>query len=428
MATLDSRIPMAFQAPQINTPAQNRLQALTLQGKEMELNQASRAMQQQNALADLMQRPGTFDPSGGINPAILPEVARVAPGQAMQFSQAIQGQRKALSEAQKAQLEQAKTQLDLIGRLLGGVQDENSYQSARAQAQQFGIPLTGVPDRYDPAWVSQQRQQMLTVQQQMDNLYKQQGLDIQRGRLDLERNAPRGQVVDTANGVMIVDPRSGDARPALGADGKPLVGQRQEASQKAQRERRTEAIEARQAVENSGTNLDRLAAEARSIINDPALTRITGLAGTLPNIPGGAAANVQARLETLKSQVGFAVLQAMRDASKTGGALGNVSNFEVQALQNNLAALDTSQSPAAFQRSLQQIIDYAMGAKSRMASAYQQQFGSMDAEQQRQQAQSVPPDAASLQPGYTEGGYEYIGGDPASPQSWRQQSAASGGW
>lgn len=368
MATLDTRIPMSFQSPQINTPNQNRLQALAIQGQEMDLAQRGRALGQQNALAALFQRPGTFDAQGGINPGILPEVARVAPGQVMDFSKAIQGQRKALSDAQMAQLNQAKTQLDLVGRLLGGVHDENSYQAQLAQARQLGIPVTGAPDHYDPNWISRQQQQTLTYQQQMDNFFRQQGIDIQQGRLDLERNSPRGQVVDTAQGVQIVDPRSGVARPATSADGSPVMGERAQ-------KRRQESVEARLSVDSASHNLDRLAAEAKAILDDPALGRITGLAGAFPNIPGGDAANVQAKLETLKSQVGFAVLQAMRDASKTGGALGQVSDRENVMLQNNLAALDTSQSPEAFRKSLQQIIDYTAGVKTRLKSAYEQQYG-----------------------------------------------------
>lgn len=376
MATIDSRIPLAFQSPQINSPAQNKLAALAVQGKEMELQHAQRGMQQENALLGLMQRPDFYNESGGINPAMMPEIGRVAPDRALDYSKAIQGQQKALSDAQMAQLNQAKTQLELVGRLVGGVTDEASFQAARQQAQAYGIPLDGVPAQYDPNWVQQTRQQTLTAQQQVDNFYKEQGLNLQRERLELDRTAPRGQVVDTAQGVMIVDPRSGASRPAVGADSQPVLGERAAQAQKQQRERQVEAIEARQAVDNSAANLDRLVSEAQGIINDPALSRITGVAGRLPNMPGGQAANVQARLETLKSQAGFAVLQAMRDASKTGGALGNVSNFEVQALQNNLAALDTNQSPEAFIGSLQQIVDYANGVKARMNDAYQKQYGS----------------------------------------------------
>lgn len=372
---IDSRIALAYQAPKINTPYENRLQQLSIQGKEMEIGQNQRALDQENRLRSIMQDPNFYTSGGGINPKMLPSIGAVAPGRALEFSKAVQSQQKLALDQENARLSQAKTQLELVGRLLGGVRDEGSYQSARAQAQQLGIPMDGVPERFDPAWVQQQLQQTLTYQQQLENQIKREGLGIQRERLDLDRTAPRGQVVDTAQGVMIVDPRSGVARPAVGANSQPVLGERAAQASERDRKRNVEAIEARQAVENSATNLDRLAFEAAAILNDPALEKITGIQGMFPNVPGWGAANVQARLETLKSQAGFAVLQAMRDASKTGGALGNVSNFEVQALQNNLAALDTSQSPEAFQRSLQQIIDYAHGVKQRMNDAYAQQYG-----------------------------------------------------
>lgn len=187
MATIDSRIPLAFQSPQINSPAQNKLAALAVQGKEMELQQAQRGMQQENALLGLMQRPDFYNESGGINPAMMPEIGRVAPSQALSYSKAIQGQQKALSDAQMAKLNQAKTQLELVGRLVGGVTDEASFQAARQQAQAFGIPLDGVPAQYDPNWVQQTRQQTLTAQQQIDNFYKERGLDLQQQRLNLDR-------------------------------------------------------------------------------------------------------------------------------------------------------------------------------------------------------------------------------------------------
>ncbi|QFY77525.1 hypothetical protein DUD43_07400 [Alcaligenes faecalis] len=188
MATIDSRIPLAFQSPQINSPAQNKLAALAVRGAEMDLDMKGQALQQRNALMELSQRPDFYNSSGGINPAMMPEIGRVAPDQALGYSKAIQGQQKALSDAQMAQLNQAKTQLELVGRLVGGVTDETSFQAARQQAQAYGIPLDGVPAQYDPRWVQQTRQQTLTAQQQIDNFYKEQGLNMQQQRLQHDIN------------------------------------------------------------------------------------------------------------------------------------------------------------------------------------------------------------------------------------------------
>lgn len=129
------------------------------------------------------------------------------------------------------------------------------------------------------------------------------------------------------------------------------------------------------ALGDATNNFDRLAKEVKGIMDDPALSRITGLYGKIPNVPGSPATNVAARLEAVKSQVAFAVLQAMRNMSKTGGALGQVSNFEEQMLQNNLAAItDRNQSHESMKANLQKILDYAEGAKNRLSKAYKDTY------------------------------------------------------
>ena len=55
--------------------------------------------------------------------------------------------------------------------------------------------------------------------------------------------------------------------------------------------------------------------------------------------------NFQAELSTLKANIAFGELTAMREASKTGGALGQVSDREGKLLQDALGALDMAQSP-----------------------------------------------------------------------------------
>ncbi|PBB75210.1 hypothetical protein CK227_10485 [Mesorhizobium sp. WSM4308] len=123
------------------------------------------------------------------------------------------------------------------------------------------------------------------------------------------------------------------------------------------------------------SSLDRLGNAAQDIAADPSLGSITGWRGLIPNRPGGQAASVQARLNTMKTQIGFTVLQAMRDASKTGGALGAISDRENEMLQNALASLDQAQSEDDLKRELGKITDYVQGAKQRLQSAYEQTYG-----------------------------------------------------
>jgi len=72
-------------------------------------------------------------------------------------------------------------------------------------------------------------------------------------------------------------------------------------------------------------------------------------------IPGTPAKNLAANLETIKANLGFDRLQQMRDASPTGGALGQVAIQELVALQASIASLDIQQTPAQLRANLNKI-------------------------------------------------------------------------
>jgi hypothetical protein len=129
------------------------------------------------------------------------------------------------------------------------------------------------------------------------------------------------------------------------------------------------------ALQSMSSDLDRLAVSANQILNHPGLAGITGLRGAVPDIPGTQAADARALLNKLKSQVGFTVLQNMRNNSKTGGALGQVSDNEGKRLENNLASVESAQSIDQMRRELQGIVDYVNGSKDRLSAAYESTYG-----------------------------------------------------
>lgn len=63
----------------------------------------------------------------------------------------------------------------------------------------------------------------------------------------------------------------------------------------------------------------------------------------LSNVAGTEAADVKALTTTIRANIGFDRLQAMRDASPTGGALGNVTVQELERLESVLGSLSQSQ-------------------------------------------------------------------------------------
>lgn len=132
-----------------------------------------------------------------------------------------------------------------------------------------------------------------------------------------------------------------------------LQQQREDMAERTEeQERRQEAAETRapQTVNTLQTVQDlRSAIEA-----DPRVT--TGFWGNLlGNVPGTAAYDARALAQTIRANLGFDQLQAMREASPTGGALGQVAVQELEALQSTIANLDLAQSPDQVMSNLEAI-------------------------------------------------------------------------
>lgn len=209
--------------------------------------------------------------------------------------------------------------------------------------------------------------------------------------------------------------------------------EQQKAQQKADIAKQAKGREVRKGLVSTTSLLDRLANAAKELRDAPGLSGIVGVEGHFPDYPGGEAAHARALLETLKSQIGFGVLQNMREMSPTGGALGQVSEMENRLLQQNLAALGTNQSEADFKKSLNKVIQYANDSKNRLQRAYQTTYGDSSDSQgvmppggtvprsggdvSQQGAQQQP---GGLSPGAVEDGYRFTGGDPSDPNNWEQ--------
>lgn len=74
----------------------------------------------------------------------------------------------------------------------------------------------------------------------------------------------------------------------------------------------------------------------------------TGLVGSVGQfVPQTPQYELAQALGTIRSRIGFEQLQQMREASPTGGALGQVSDFENRLLQSVLGSLDIGLSPDA---------------------------------------------------------------------------------
>lgn len=138
-----------------------------------------------------------------------------------------------------------------------------------------------------------------------------------------------------------------------------------------QAERALEMPQAQARLAATNAKFDRLSNVVQEVLDDPNLWKAVGLGRGLSMIPGSAGADLKAKIENIQSQAGLAVLQDMRDNSKSGGAVGQVSNFEQQIFQNNIANLgNLNQSPENFRAQLMKLKAFAEGSKERFGAAF----------------------------------------------------------
>lgn len=124
-------------------------------------------------------------------------------------------------------------------------------------------------------------------------------------------------------------------------------------------DRKIEEAEAKKGAIQKATieQADRIMAKVDQAILNVGKTS-TGIGAKLRFIPGTKAKNLASDLQTIKANLGFAELQAMRQASPAGGALGQIAVQELEFLQSTLASLDQEQSSAQIERNLREVRDH----------------------------------------------------------------------
>jgi hypothetical protein len=83
--------------------------------------------------------------------------------------------------------------------------------------------------------------------------------------------------------------------------------------------------------------------------------KTVGAGALMGKIPGTDAKDFATDLDTLKANIAFGELAEMRAASKTGGALGQVSDKESELLSATLGGLDQKQSPENMKKNLAKV-------------------------------------------------------------------------
>lgn len=233
---IDAGIYGQIQQPQQQNPLNALAQAYQIRGFQSQMDKADRAEQQQNKLLQLVGSPEFSSLNAAQKAAKLQGV-----GAFDQASKLVESEAKVsrdAREAEKFQLEGGLKRMEIIGQVAGTVRDQASYEQGLSILQSQGIDTSKFNPIYDPAGVAQFANAAMSRKDQMEQVWKAKGYDLdfqrvtetnrhnqaQEGtsagnlavnqqRLALEQNAPKGQVVQTDSGTMLVDPRTGEARP-----------------------------------------------------------------------------------------------------------------------------------------------------------------------------------------------------------------------
>lgn len=132
------------------------------------------------------------------------------------------------------------------------------------------------------------------------------------------------------------------------------------------------AANTRKVISETGTKDDKAATRVQGRVQqadvvigkvDEALSRVgfnsTGfIGGSTKGISGSPAYNLDSALKTIKANLGFSELQAMREASPTGGALGQVAVQELDMLQSTIANLDPGLGEEILRDNLDEVVTH----------------------------------------------------------------------
>lgn len=269
--------------------------------------------------------------------------------------------------------------VDAVGLSALGAKDYYGVQNDRAQRQN------------DVAKLQEQVRSNKAGEavQWANNNIAQQNVNLRRMELD-DKKFDR-QIANETNAIKLAD----------------LQDKRQQNQQAIEQAKRDKADAYNAGIDTLSRTID----TATKVLNSPGFT---GYFGTNLNplssrhIPGTDAADTEALVDTLKSQGFMSGIQQMK-------GMGALSNAEGQKVMDAIGNLSASQSEKSARAAINTIISTTQRAQQRM----QQKYGKDIQTQPSSQPQELPS-AAQLQPGHSEGGYTFLGGDPAKPTSWRK--------
>jgi hypothetical protein len=220
-------------------------------------------------------------------------------------------------------------------------QQMEQAQAAQNQQMQMGFAAQGVQyDPNNPAASFEAMRGQVTGKRQME----QQGQQLGQMKTMAEIEALRAR---TAGG-----PEMEKAPPgyrAIPGGLEPIPGGPAAIKQEEEAARKKAGIETQKVrAQNVISTVD----EAKEMVG---YTTAGFLGNMLSKVGGSSAADLEGKVKTIQANLGFDRLTQMRAESPTGGALGQVSNIELELLTSAVTSLSQKQSPTQLKENLDKV-------------------------------------------------------------------------
>lgn len=367
---IDANIPLQVQPFKIDLPT-NQLVAM---GEAMKIGEMNRGIEEQNKLNEYLK---TADLS---KPEIRAELVKYGKT-GLAYGKALSEQEKLGAETKlagsKAKLSQLEVQREQFGNLVFNPSNENVVAHLQDSVLKGELPQAqaqSLLQQVMPMNAAQRKQFFTEMGVKAEERYKMQETQrhnkvtegIAGGHLAIAQKALT-QGTTPAGYRMAADGKTLEAIPG-GPTTVPLAPKDLQA-------REAKYPQAKAAVQTIEAKSDKLVQDIETLKNHPGLENITGvIAGRTPSLTKEGRA-AQALYDSIIARGGFQELQAMRAASPTGGALGNVSNAEGQQLRDAFGTLKQTQDAADLRTQLGRVADDVRGAKQRVREAYDETYG-----------------------------------------------------
>jgi hypothetical protein len=185
---------------------------------------------------------------------------------------------------------------------------------------------------------------------------------------------PPGQPRPEQPPVPVVDPKTGKvilvSRDEAIANRLTPASAMESLTPKEIQNREAKYPQATTAVKTFQTSAEKLATDLETLADSKGLEGITGvIGGRTPAITKDARA-AEALFKSIVARGGFNELQNLRNASPTGGALGNISNAEGQQLKNAFAPLELTQNASDLKAALKRAAVETRASANRIKETY----------------------------------------------------------